>query len=172
MISREMKEKVMKPSAIRAMFEKGNQLKKIYGSDNVYDFSLGNPNLSPPERVNETIMRLVVENKPGMHGYMPNAGYEYVRELVADQLNAGSRVKHHKDGIIMTCGAAAGMNVIFKSILDPGDEVIAVAPFFVEYKAYVENSQGRLVVVDADRETFLPEAKHLHRFSQTFAPFG
>ena len=155
MIAKKIKEKVSRPSAIRAMFEKGNQLKKTYGDDNVFDFSLGNPNLPPPEKVNSAITHLIEENRPGLHGYMPNAGYEYVRERIADKLNAGSDVKHHKDGIVITCGAAGGMNIVFCSILDPQDEVIVIAPYFVEYNAYVENFYGRIVVVNADRDTFL-----------------
>jgi len=137
------------------MFEKGNQLKKIHGEDNVFDFSLGNPNIPPPEKVNDTIIRLINENRPGLHGYMPNAGYEFVRELIANKINANSKVKHHKDGIILTCGAAAGLNTVFNSILDPQDEIIVIAPFFVEYKEYVENYHGQIVIVHSDPDTFL-----------------
>ena len=163
MISKKIKEKVSRPSAIRAMFEKGNQLKKAHGDDHVFDFSLGNPNLPPPEKVNNTIVKLINENRPGMHGYMPNAGYEYVREHIANKINAHSDIKHHKGCIIMTCGAAAGMNIIFNSILDPQDEVIAIAPFFVEYQAYVENFQGRLVVVNSDPDTFTFDVDMIER---------
>ena len=152
MISAKMKDQVSRPSAIRAMFEKGNELKKIHGKDKVFDFSLGNPNLPPPEKVNETIIKIINENAPGLHGYMPNAGHEYVRERIANKL------KCDKVGIVLTCGAAAGMNIVFKSILEPGDEVIVIAPFFVEYKAYVENHLGKIVIVDADPETFLFDA--------------
>jgi len=155
MISKKLKDKVSQPSAIRAMFEKGNQLRKLYGDENVFDFSLGNPNLPPPKRVNDTIIRLICQNRPGMHGYMPNAGYASVRERIAVQLNADAVVKHHSDGIVLTCGAAAGMNIVFHSLLDPQDEVIVIAPYFVEYRAYVENYGGKLVVVNADSDTFL-----------------
>jgi len=158
-----MKDKVSRSSAIRAMFEKGNELKKIHGANNVFDFSLGNPNLPPPEKVNDTIIKLVNENKPGLHSYMPNAGHEYVRERIADKLGESSLVKHNKDGIVLTCGAAAGLNIVFKSILEPGDEVIVIAPFFVEYKAYVENHQGKIVVVNAEPDTFLFNASAIER---------
>jgi len=157
MISKAMKETVRCPSAIRAMFEKGNQLKKIHGEDNVFDFSLGNPNLLPPNKVNEVIIDIIKENKPGLHGYMANAGHEYVRERIAESLNKNSVVKHDKNGIIITCGAAAGMNIIFNSILDPQEEVIAIAPYFVEYNAYVGNHHGRLKIVSANTDTFLFE---------------
>lgn len=155
MISKEMKDSVSRPSAIRAMFEKGNQLKKVHGEDKVFDFSLGNPNVAPPERVNSTIVNLINKNRPGLHGYMQNSGYEDVRERIANKLNADSAVKYNKDSIVITSGAAAGLNIVFKSILNPMDECIAIAPFFVEYKAYVENSQGRLVVVRSNPDTFL-----------------
>ena len=158
MIAAGMKDKVSQPSAIRAMFEKGSELKRIHGTDNVFDFSLGNPNLSPPGMVNETIIKLINENKPGMHSYMPNAGHEYVRERIADKLNEGALTKHDKNGIIITCGAAAGLNIVFKSLLDPGDEVIVIAPFFVEYQAYVENYHGKIVVAGTDPDTFLFDA--------------
>ena len=158
MISTSMKDKVKGSSTIRAMFEKGNELKKSHGEDKVFDFSLGNPNLPPPKKINETIIKLVHENKPGMHSYMPNAGHEYVRKRIADKLNRGSLVSHSKDGIILTCGAAAALNIVFKSILEPGDEVIVIAPFFMEYKAYVENYFGKIVVVNANPDTFLFDA--------------
>jgi aspartate aminotransferase len=163
MISKKIKDKVSRPSAIRAMFEKGNQLKKIYGEDNVFDFSLGNPNLPPPEKVNEAIIDLIKENRPGLHGYMPNAGYESAREKIANKLSADSGVCHHKEGIVLTCGAAAGMNIAFNSILDPFDEVIAVAPFFVEYRAYVENFNGKLVVINSDPDNFLFDIEKIER---------
>ena len=158
MISTSMKAKVSQPSTIRAMFEKGNELKRIHGADNVFDFSLGNPNLPPPDMVNETIIQLAKENKPGMHSYMPNAGHEYVRERIADKLNEGANTKHDKNGIVLTCGAAAGLNIVFKSLLDPGDEVIVIAPFFVEYQAYVENYHGKLVIIKANPDTFVFDA--------------
>ena len=163
MISKKLKDKVSQPSAIRAMFEKGNRLRKLYGDANVFDFSLGNPNLPPPKRVNDTIMRLVCENRPGMHGYMPNAGYASVRERIAAQLNAGAAVQHHSEGIVLTCGAAAGMNIVFHSLLDPQDEVIVIAPYFVEYRAYVENYGGKLVVVNADPVTFLFDVERVEQ---------
>ena len=163
MISTNMKDQVKHSSAIRAMFEKGNELKKIHGKDNVFDFSLGNPNLPPPDKVNETIIKLINENKPGLHSYMPNAGHEYVRQRIADKLNEGSAVKFDKDGIVTTCGAAAGINIVFKSILEPGDEVIVIAPFFVDYTAYIKNHLGKVVVVNTDPDTFLFNAHAIEK---------
>jgi aspartate aminotransferase len=162
-ISKKLKEEISRPSAIRAMFEKGAQLKKVYGEDGVFDFSLGNPNLPPPEKVNQTIISLSRENRPLMHGYMQNAGYEDVRQKIAEKLNESSNTKFEKGGIIITSGAAAGLNVVFKAILDEGDEVLTVAPFFVEYRAYVGNSQGKLIAVNAQPDTFLFSAEKIEQ---------
>lgn len=134
-------------SWIRKMFEQGAKLKAQHGADNVFDFSLGNPNLSPPAAFNEKLKALIETEKPGSHAYMPNPGYPFVRQAVASSL-----VKEHgtditENEILMTCGAAGGLNVILKTILDPADEVLTPAPFFVEYKFYVENHGGCLVPV-------------------------
>lgn len=160
MISEKMKVLVNGGSAIRAMFEEGNKLRAIYGDDKVYDFSLGNPNLPAPKAVNEAIIDIVNNEDPVViHGYMSNAGFPDVRKAIADSINRRFDTKLNENNIIMTVGAASGLNIILKTILNPGDEVVTFAPYFVEYKNYVQNYDGRLVVVSPDTETFLPNLK-------------
>ena len=140
MISEKMKPLVNNNSAIRAMFEEGKRLAAIYGAENVYDFSLGNPNVPAPEAVNEAICRIVNEEPSVMvHGYMSNAGFEDVREAIAQSLNRRFGTKFHQGNILMTVGAASGLNVIYKKILNPQDQVVTFATYFVEYGNYVRN---------------------------------
>lgn len=134
-------------SWIRKMFEEGARLKAEYGAQHVYDFSLGNPNLAPPEKFRAALQDAVVASDSGGHGYMPNTGYPHVRESVADYLSIEQQANVAGSEIIMTCGAAGALNVILKTILDPGDEVISPAPFFVEYQYYVDNHGGSLKTV-------------------------
>jgi aspartate aminotransferase len=129
-------------SFIRKMFEEGLRLKRQYGAENVFDFSLGNPNIDPPEAVKARLCELVSAEIPGKHMYMPNAGYPETRAVVAAELNASRGVALAADQIVMTCGAGGALNVILKTILDPGDEVIMPAPFFVEYRFYADNAGG------------------------------
>jgi len=133
------------------MFEEGARLKAQLGSDNVCDFSLGNPDLAPPPRFRETLMALAADETPGAHAYMPNSGYPQVREAVAVQISAEQGVDLSAAEILMTCGAAGALNVVLKSLLDPGDEVLILAPFFVEYNFYIDNhgGTGRVVPTDA-----------------------
>ena len=157
MISEKMKPLVQNNSAIREMFEEGNRLAKLYGRENVYDFSLGNPNVPAPPEVDAAIRAILDEEESTfVHGYMSNSGYEDVRAAIADSLNERFGTAFHQDNILMTVGAASGMNVLFKTILNPGDEVIAFAPYFLEYGNYVRNYDGKLVVVPPDTETFQP----------------
>ena len=144
-------------SAIRAMFEEGKRMAAVYGRENVYDFSLGNPNV-PVTQVTEAILD-VVKNEDFMtlHGYMSNAGYEDVRQTIAESLNKRFGTNFSFKNLIMTVGAASGLNIILKSILNPGDEVIVFAPYFVEYNAYVRNYDGNVVVISPDTETFMPK---------------
>ncbi len=135
------------------MFDEGGHLKGKYGEENVFDFSLGNPNLEPPDAFKKRLSLLVNENIPGMHMYMQNAGYADTREAVAKELNLSQGLDLTQDEIVMTCGAGGALNVILKTILDPGDEVIVPAPFFVEYRFYVDNAGGVLHVV-ASQEDF------------------
>ncbi len=157
MIAEKMKPLVQNNSAIREMFEEGNRLAKIYGRENVYDFSLGNPNVPAPPEVDAAIRAVLDEEETTfVHGYMSNAGYEDVRAAVAQSLNSRFGTAFHQDNILMTVGAASGMNVLFKTILNPGDEVIAFAPYFLEYGNYVRNYDGTLAVVPPNTEDFQP----------------
>lgn len=144
-------------SAIREMFEEGKRLAAIYGKDKVYDFSLGNPSVPAPDAVKDAIIEIINKEEPtAVHGYMSNAGYENVRTIVADSLNKRFGTKFNEGNIIMTVGAAGGLNVILKTVINPGDEVIAFAPFFVEYKSYVGNYDGKLVIITPNTVDFQP----------------
>lgn len=159
MISDKMKKMVEGSSAIRQMFEEGNRLSAIYGKENVFDFSLGNPNLPPPEKVKEAIKEILdTTDACELHGYTnSNSGYADVREKVADSLNQRFDLSLSGKNIIMTCGAAGGLNVILKTLLNPGDEVIVFAPYFGEYRSYINNYDGVIVEVPCHRENFLPD---------------
>ncbi len=153
MISEKMKDLVSKSSVIRAMFEEGKQMAKVYGKENVYDFSLGNPSVAPPETVKEAIKDILDNEEPTfVHGYTSNSGYEDVLQFVAEKLNQKFGTDFTPQCIAMTNGAAGGINVIFKVLLNPGDEVIAFAPFFGEYRNYAVNYDANLMVVDPDFE--------------------
>ena len=162
MIAEKMRPLVENNSAIRAMFEEGKRLAAIYGPENVYDFSLGNPNVPAPEAVNRAITDIVAEEaSTKVHGYMSNAGFEDVRDTVAQSLNRRFGTQFHLENILMTVGAASGMNVILKTVLDPGDEVIVFAPYFMEYGSYVRNYDGVLVTVSPDTSSFQPNISEL-----------
>lgn len=141
-ISKKIEGFISSSSWIRKMFEDGILLKKRYGADNVFDFSLGNPNVEPPGRFKYLLREIAGKDIPGIHGYMPNAGYPETRQAVAAHLCSKHRVPLSAEHIIMTCGAGGALNVILKTILDPEDEVIVPAPFFVEYRYYVDNHGG------------------------------
>ena len=149
-ISKKMNEFARSASWIRKMFEEGARLKKEFGAENVFDFSLGNPDLPPPQEFQKTLMQLAENDLPGSHAYMPNGGYPFVREAVAASISREQGIKLTANEMLMTCGAAGGLNVTLKSLLDPGDEVIILAPFFVEYKFYVDNHGGVSKVVATD----------------------
>ncbi len=157
MLSEKVVSNLKNSSSIRAMFEEGERLRNVYGDDKVFDFTLGNPDPEPPELVKETLKRIIFEDKPGIHKYMSNAGYMDVREKVAAQLSRETGVELSGKHIVMTCGAAGGLNVILKSILNPGEEVIIFAPYFVEYKFYIDNYNAKPVVVGPDPNTFEPD---------------
>lgn len=169
MIADKMKGMVANSSAIRAMFEEGNRLASLYGAENVYDFSLGNPNVPAPEAVKKAIVELVEGEDPiALHGYTnSNSGYPEVRQAVADSLNERFGTSFGERNIIMTVGAAGGLNVIFETLLNPGDEVIAFAPYFGEYRSYTNNYDGVLVEISPDTETFQPR---LQEFEQKITP--
>ncbi|MDD9300862.1 MAG: pyridoxal phosphate-dependent aminotransferase [Desulfobacter sp.] len=136
-------------SWIRKMFEAGARLKAEYGPENVFDFSLGNPNLEPPQAFKKALEKAVQDPACGLHGYMPNAGYPHVREQIAQTLARIQKKKITREDIVMTCGAAGGLNIVFKSLLNPEEEVLVTSPYFVEYKAYADNHGGRLKTVPA-----------------------
>lgn len=169
MISKKMENMVANSSAIRAMFEEGNRLAKIYGSENVFDFSLGNPNVPAPDAVKYAIKELLNEEDPVvLHGYTnSNAGYEDVRIAIADSLNERFGTHFCSKNITMTVGAAGGLNVILKSLINPGDEVIAFAPYFGEYRSYTDNYDGVLVEVSPNTTDFQPK---LDEFEQKISP--
>lgn len=157
MISGKMKPLVENNSVIRVMFEEGKRLAAIYGAENVYDFSLGNPNVPAPPEVEQAILdTLREEESTFVHGYMSNAGYEDVRETIAQSLNSRFGTRFSQKNILMTVGAASGLNVILKTILNPGDEVIVFAPYFVEYGNYVRNYDGQLTVISPNTVDFQP----------------
>ena len=169
MIAEKMKGLVANSSAIRAMFEEGNRLAGIYGAENVFDFSLGNPNVAAPEAVKKAIEDLVENEDPlVLHGYTnSNSGYADVREAVAKSLNERFGTAFEGKNIIMTVGAAGGLNVILKTIINAGDEVLTFAPYFGEYRAYVNNFDGVLVEVSPNTVDFQPK---LDEFEQKITP--
>ena len=145
---------IEKASWIRKMFEEGERLRKIHGADKVFDFTLGNPNLEPPKEFDEEFRRLAEHPIPGMHRYMSNAGYEETRKAIAAVLVEHSGLPVTDGHVIMTCGASGALNVTLKTILNPGEEVIILTPYFVEYKFYIDNHGGVPREVWTDRETF------------------
>ena len=164
MISKKIQKALEGSSAIRAMFVEGNELAAKVGRENVYDFSQGNPATPAPEALNEAIKNLVDEQDPlVLHGYMDNAGYPDVRQAIAENLNRRFGTDFDSHNIIMTVGAAGGLNIIFKTILDPSDEVIVFAPFFGEYKNYAANFDASIVAVEPNYETFQPDLKAFER---------
>jgi len=157
MIAKSMVDYVNGSSVIRAMFEEGNKMAKMYGAENVYDFSLGNPSVEPPKAVGEAMRYILQEEKPNLvHGYMNNAGYEDVRDAIANSINQKFDTSFNANNILMTVGAAGGLNVILKTFLDPEDEVVVFAPFFGEYANYIKN-YGGVMKVAKTTEDFLPD---------------
>jgi aspartate aminotransferase len=151
-ISKKIKGFISQSSWIRKMFEEGVTLKKQYGADQVFDFSLGNPNIDPPASFKEHLSRIAGMDTPGRHAYMPNAGYPETRAAVAAYLSRNHEVALLADHIMMTCGAGGALNVILKTLLDAGDEVLTPAPFFVEYRFYADNAGGVLKTVQTKED--------------------
>ncbi len=143
-VARKIQEYSERSSWIRQMFEEGARLSDMHGRDKVFDFSIGNPNLEPPAEFQRVIEELVRDRTPGLHGYMPNAGYPEAREAVAEYLSGDQGVHIPGANIVMTCGAGGALNCIFKAILEPGDEIVTPRPYFVEYDSYVDNHRGVL----------------------------
>ncbi len=168
MISKKMKQLASNNSVIRAMFEEGQNMAREYGAENVYDFSLGNPSVPAPEAVKDAIREILdQEDSLMVHGYMSNVGYQDVRQAVAESLNRRFGTDFHENNIIMTVGAAGGLNVILKTLLNPGDEVLTFAPYFTEYGNYVANYDGKLVVVSPNTVDFQP---NLREFAEKITP--
>jgi aspartate aminotransferase len=148
-IAEGIKNALSSSSMIRKMFEEGIQLKKQYGTDKVFDFSLGNPDIEPPPEFHEIFVKLAQEDEKGSHGYMPNAGFPFVREALAKKVSKEQNVDIDGSHIIMASGAAGGLNTVFKTVCNPGDEIIVTRPYFMEYRAYAANSGTKLVEIDA-----------------------
>lgn len=145
---------ISRSSWIRKMFEEGERLRQEFGADNVFDFTLGNPDVEPPEAFHQQLRDLATHPLPGMHRYMNNAGYPETRAAVAAKLSTDSGLPVKAEHIIMTCGAGGALNVVLKAILNPGEEVLILAPFFVEYKFYIDNHGGVPVEVSTKRDSF------------------
>lgn len=157
MIAAKMKGFVNNNSAIRAMFEEGNRLAAIHGRENVFDFSLGNPNVPAPKTLNDAIKSVIdEESSTFVHGYMSNAGYEDVRDTIAESINKRFDTSFTKDNLIMTVGAAGGLNIILKALINPNDEVIVFAPYFLEYRAYISNYDAKIVEISPNTVDFMP----------------
>jgi len=168
-ISHNVNDKLEKSSWIRKMFEEGLRMKQEHGAENVFDLSLGNPVVEPPKQVRQAIRSAANDTAPGLHRYMPNAGLNDVRNAIARSISVESNVKLTADHIVMVCGAAGGLNITLKTLLDPGEEVIVFSPFFVEYLFYAENHGGKTVIApthenfslnfDTLREVLSPKTK-------------
>lgn len=146
-IAEKVKTSIEKSSWIRKMFEEGAKRKAQFGEENVFDFSIGNPNLEPPDEFKQILKGLLDSKEPGQHAYMSNAGYMDTRQAVADYLSRNNNKNFNPDDIVMTVGAGGGLNVVLKTILNPGDEAILLAPYFMEYNLYLDNHQGVPIVI-------------------------
>ena len=155
LLSAAIADTVTKGSMIRRMFENGINLKRQHGEDEVCDFSLGNPDLPPPPAVADGLRKLADElDQPFSLGYMPNGGFGWARKALAEWVGREQGLSLSENEVILTCGAAGGLNTLFRSILDPGDEVLAFSPCFVEYGAYVANHNGRFIMVPSKADSF------------------
>ena len=161
MIAKNMENLVENNSTIREMFEEGKRLASIYGKDNIYDFSLGNPSVKVPNEFNETIKEMVDSKDIDIiHGYMSNSGFEDVRKSIANSMNNRFNMDFDENNIIMTSGAAGGLNIVLKTILNPDDEVLVLVPYFMEYRNYIKNYNGKFVEVNC-KENFEPNLEDL-----------
>jgi len=148
-------------SWIRRMFEEGAELRRKFGADKVFDFTLGNPDIEPPQSLQRKLLELASQPLPGMHRYMNNAGYDETRAAVAKRLSKGAPTALSGKHVVMTCGAGGALNVVLKTILNPGEEVIILAPYFVEYKFYIDNHGGKPVEVWTRKADFQPDLEAL-----------
>ncbi len=162
MFSEKVINSLSRSSLIRAMFEEGEKLRKVYGAENVYDFSLGNPDTEPPKAVKDSLKKFILEDPPMLHGYMSNPGYYNVRECVAANLKRDTGVDIHAENIVMTVGASGALNVILKTLLNQGEEVIIFSPIFVDYRFYIENHGGVAKVIPPNLPSFEPDPDALY----------
>jgi aspartate aminotransferase len=162
MLSEKVVSNLTRSSLIRAMFEEGEKLRKIHGADKVYDFSLGNPNIEPPKEVKDALKKVVTEDQPKLHSYMPNAGYPDVRACVAENIKSKTGISIEGQHIVMTVGASGALNVVLKAILNPDEEVIVFAPYFVDYLFYIDNNGGKGVVIPPNLPSFEPDPETLY----------
>ncbi len=151
-VSEKMRKFAQQSSWIRKMFEEGARMKAEFGADKVFDFSLGNPDLPPPPLFSEAAMEVAKDLTPGTHAYMPNGGYPWVREAIAAKMSVEQEVTVNHGDMLMTCGAAGALNVVMKAMLNPGEEVLILAPYFVEYNFYIDNHGGVSRIVKTDDE--------------------
>src|SRR4030043_972586 len=158
-ISKKVKAALEIGSWVRRMFEEGEELKQLYGEENFYYFSLGNPDLEPPSSLKQALKDLAVSPIPGMHRYMPNNGYSETRRAIAEYLAEESGLPFGEEHVVMTVGAAGGLNVVFKAILDDGDEVIVPSPYFMEFKFYIGNCGGHIRLVETNEDFSLNVAE-------------
>lgn len=165
-VSQRIKTALESASWIRRMFEEGAELKARLGPEQVMDFTLGNPDLEPPAQFKEELAAAVQDPRPGLHGYMPNSGLVPARQAVAHHLSRVHHLDFKTDDVILTCGAAGALNVILKVLLDPGDEVVVLAPFFPEYLFYADNHGGTARVVETDEHFQLD----LNRLEKALGP--
>jgi aspartate aminotransferase len=162
MVSKKILDNLSKSSWTRAMFEEGAKLRQKVGEDNVYDFSLGNPDIEPPQVVKEALKKAINSDIPKIHGYMSNAGYPEVRAALAANLRKSTGVPLEAKHVVMECGAGGALNVVLKTILNPDEEVIILAPYFSEYLFYTDNHGGKPVIVNTDPETFQPDPQRIY----------
>ena len=165
-VSRKLQQQMVAGGWIRKMFEEGIALKARYGESNVFDLTLGNPVAEPPEEFHHELRKWVNNPSPGMHRYMPNAGYQETRAAVATHLTSETGLPFTANEIVMTCGAAGGINVVLKTLVEAGDEVVIFAPYFVEYIYYVDNHQGIPRITATDSQ-FAPD---LNALEETITP--
>ncbi len=154
-VAKEIRKSIESSSWIRKMFEEGGRLKAKFGEENVYDFSIGNPDADPPEKFFEVMQKLASQKEKGIHGYMPNAGFDFTREAIAGKAAKDHGITIKGNSIVMTCGASGALNISLKALLDPGDEVIVIRPYFVEYGAYISNHGGKMVLADSAEDCSL-----------------
>jgi len=163
MISSKIKDNLGKSSFIRAMFEEGEKLRKQFGADKVFDFSIGNPDIEPPEILKAALKRAVMDERPKLHCYMSNAGFTDVRSSIASRLANDTGAPVSLENVVMTCGAGGALNVALKTLLNPGEEVIVLSPYFVEYLFYIDNHGGKSVIVQTDPTTFKPDPEDIYK---------